>query len=145
MTSKPQHEAIDMTPEGFEALVGEVGFSAVPERFRKLIENVALLIEGDVDEQTRQEMALPDDETLLGLYRGIPRAARGDGYGIGGPLPDTITLYREPILDAAYEDGLPVRQVVVETIWHEVAHHFGLDEDEVRKREGERGGAQQAG
>lgn len=133
------HEAIDMTPAQFEALVGEIGFSPVPERFRGLIENVALLVEDDVDEETRREMGLSDDETLLGLYRGIPRAARGDGYGIGGALPDAITLYREPILDAAYEDGLPVRQVVEETIWHEVAHHFGLDEDDVRRREEERG------
>lgn len=126
----------DMSPEAFESLVAEIGFSPVPERFRKLISNVALIVEDDVSAETRANMAVPDDATLLGLYHGLPLAARGENYGFG-QLPDTITLYREPILDAAYEDGVPVRRVVEETIWHEVAHHFGLDEDEVEKREAE--------
>jgi len=124
----------------FESLVADVGFSPVPERFRPLISNVALLVEDNVSEETRREMGLPDNETLLGLYRGIPRQERGESYGIGGALPDTITLYRLPILEAALEDDLPVRQVIEETVWHEVAHHFGLDEAEVERREGERRG-----
>lgn len=124
-----------MNPQSFESLVAEIGFSPVPEKFRGLISNVALLIEDDVPLETRRRMDLPDNETLLGLYQGIPLAARGDHYTAA--LPDTITLYRVPILEAAHEDGLPVRQVVEETIWHEVAHHFGLNEREVRKREAE--------
>ena len=63
---------------------------------------------------------------------------RGDWYGMGTTLPDTITLYQRPIEIAAHEDGVPVGQVVRETIWHEVAHHFGMGEHEVRRREGER-------
>jgi predicted Zn-dependent protease with MMP-like domain len=50
-------------------------------------------------------------------------------------MPDTITLYKLPILRAAEEDGKPVAEVVAETIWHEFAHHFGMDEHEVRERE----------
>ena len=60
---------------------------------------------------------------------------RGDWYGMGTTMPDTITLYQLPIEHAAAEDGLPVAQVIRETIWHEVAHHFGMDEHEVRHRE----------
>jgi len=127
----------DMSPSDFESLVAEIGFSPVPERFRSLITNVALLIEDDVPAETRAQMNLPDDATLLGLYHGMPLSVRGDGYGLG-QLPDTITLYREPILDAAFEDRMPVRRVIEETIWHEVAHHFGLEEDEVEKREREK-------
>ncbi|MGC9605285.1 MAG: metallopeptidase family protein [Minisyncoccia bacterium] len=119
----------------FKRLVADVGFSPVPEKFRGLIENAALLVEDDVPEETRRDMGLAKDETLLGLYHGIPRTARGESYGIAGTLPDTITLYRRPILKAAEEDGIPVQRVVEETIWHEVAHHFGLNEDEVVKRE----------
>jgi len=126
-----------MTPESFESLVAEIGFSPVPEKFRALIKNVALCVEEDVSQETRHDMELPSDETLLGLYRGIPLSARGDHYG-GGTLPDTITIYQTPIERAAREDGISVRQVIEETIWHEVAHHFGLDENEVRKREDER-------
>jgi len=54
-------------------------------------------------------------------------------------MPDTITLYQFPIEKAAREDGLPVAPVVADTIWHEFAHHFGMDEHEVRDREQKRG------
>ena len=50
-------------------------------------------------------------------------------------MPDTITLYQKTIERAAQEEALPVPQVVRDTIWHEVAHYFGYDEDQVRKRE----------
>jgi predicted Zn-dependent protease with MMP-like domain len=124
-----------MDRASFKKLVADIGFLPVPEKFRGLIENAALLVEDDVPEETRRDMELAEDETLLGLYHGIPQTARGESYGIAGTLPDTITLYRRPILVAAGEDGTPVRQVVEETIWHEVAHHFGLNEAEVAKRE----------
>lgn len=127
-----------MDKDSFDALVAEIGFSPVPEKFRGLIKNVALLIEDDVPILTREEMDLPDNETLLGLYHGLPLSVRGDNYGVGGALPDTITLYRLPIVNAAREDGISVRQMIEETIWHEVAHHFGLDEEAVRRREDER-------
>lgn len=127
-----------MDTQAFESLVSDVGFSPVPERFRHMISNVAITIEDEPDQATRSDMKLPDNETLLGLYHGLPLASRGEGYGYGN-LPDKITLYRLPIIREAEEDGLPVRRVIEETIWHEVAHHFGLNDDEVEKRERERG------
>jgi predicted Zn-dependent protease with MMP-like domain len=73
-------------------------------------------------------------------------------YGVGMTLPDTITLYRLPILDAAHEEAGEnasdalyaemVRKIVTETVWHEFAHHFGMDEEEVRSREAQRDGEQ---
>jgi predicted Zn-dependent protease with MMP-like domain len=125
-----------MTPEAFEALVSNIGFSPVPKKFRDLISNVALIVMDDVSLETRRNMNLPNNQTLLGLYQGIPLPKRGDHYG--SVLPDTITLYRIPIMRAAAMDGLPVQKVIEDTIWHEVAHHFGLNEREVRKRERER-------
>lgn len=121
----------------FEALVHE-GYERLPDWVREKIKNVALLIENEPDEATRREEGLKPDETLLGLYRGIPLSARGEEYGIGMTLPDTITLYQKPIEEAAEEDGVPVAQVVTDTIWHEYAHHFGMDEGEVRAREAKR-------
>ncbi len=106
---------------------------------REKIKNVALLVEDEPSKEDREAEGLAHDETLLGLYRGIPLSARGENYGVGMTLPDTITLYQWPIEAAAAEDGTDVRKVVAETIWHEFAHHFGIDEAEVRKREGERG------
>ena len=121
----------------FEALVHE-GFEQLPAWVRKKIKNVGLLVEDEPDEAVRHEEGLGPDETLLGLYRGIPQTARGEEYGVGVTLPDTITLYQKPIEEAAKKDGISVAQVVAETIWHEFAHHFGMDEWEVRRREEKR-------
>lgn len=110
----------------------------LPEWVRKKISNVALLVEDEPSEQVRGEQRLEEDETLLGLYHGIPLSERGEYYGVGGTMPDTITLYQRPIEEAAQEDGMDVRDVIADTIWHEFAHHFGMDEGEVRARESER-------
>lgn len=147
-----------MTREEFEKIVAEEFGRAVPEKFHSLIENVAFLVEDEPDQETRTERGLGEHETLLGLYKGVPHTARGEGYGVGPTLPDTITLYQLPIEDEAtdleheathlqhtdklefvgvlYEER--VRKVVRETIWHEVAHYFGFDEHQVRNREEQR-------
>ena len=154
-----------MTREEFEQLVAEEFSNAVPKQFRSLIKNVAFLVEDEPDAATRKEEGLRANETLLGLYRGIPATARGDFYGVGATLPDTITLFQNPILDEAAEllrrqagervrsgplgqvlpsftrpggFGACVRRVVRATIWHEVAHHFGYDEHQVRAKEEKR-------
>src|SRR3989344_1754372 len=108
----------------FERLV-EDGFKCLPEWVRQRIKNVGL----------------EDGETLLGYYHGTPLSARGENYGVGMTLPDTITLYRHPIEEAAREDKMDVREVISETIWHEFAHHFGMNEGEVRDRERQRKGS----
>ena len=136
-----------MSREEFEKLVAEIGTDAVPEKFRSHLENVAFLIEDEPSQQVRMEEGLGPHETLLGLYHGIPHTARGDLYGLGGTLPDTITLFRLPLIMEAQEflragkAATPenaMRLAIKETIWHEVAHHFGMDEHEVREREHER-------
>ncbi len=145
----------------FEKLVAE-GYEQLPEWVREKIKNVALLVEDEPTEEVREREGLGEDETLLGYYHGIPLAARGEMYGVGVTMPDTITIYREPILDAASEELLEkrtydvllkdivspvedteaykdaVRRIVAETVWHEFAHHFGMDEHEVRDREAKR-------
>ncbi len=126
-----------MQREEFEKLVAE-GFDRLPQWVREKIRNVALLVEDRPSEEDRKAEGLEEDETLLGLYKGIPLSARGENYGVGMTLPDTITLYQIPIEEAAGEDGKDVRDVVAETIWHEFAHHFGMDESEVREREDKR-------
>jgi predicted Zn-dependent protease with MMP-like domain len=113
-----------MTREAFEKLVAEEFPNAIPEKFRGLIKNVAFLVEEKAE-----------DENLLGLYHGIPATDRGGQYGVGTTLPDTITLYQKTIEQVAKEDKVPVAQVIRDTIWHEVAHHFGMDEHEVQNRE----------
>ncbi|MBI5456119.1 metallopeptidase family protein [Candidatus Kaiserbacteria bacterium] len=126
-----------MPKEEFEKLVEE-GFERLPEWVRQKIKNVALLVEDEPSKEVRKQEGLGPDETLLGYYQGIPLSARGDLYGVGVTMPDTITLYQEPIEEAAAEDGMPVAQVIADTIWHEFAHHFGMDEHEVGEREKKR-------
>jgi len=123
-----------MTREAFKKLVQE-GFLLIPEKFRAKIQNVALLVEDEPSEEIRKREGLSEDETLLGLYQGIPVTLRGDSYGVGETLPDTITLFQVPIEEAAREDGEDIRKVIAETIWHEYAHYFGMNEDEVQFRE----------
>lgn len=118
----------------------EEGVRAIPERFRDKIRNVAILLEDEPSREVRTREGLEHDETLLGLYQGIPLSLRGDGYGIGPTMPDTITLYRIPILEEAQGNLTAVARVVRETIWHEFGHYFGLDEGAVREREHERFG-----
>lgn len=136
-----------MDRETFEQLVSD-GYDQLPEWVRKKISNVAVLVEDEPSEEDREAQHLSDDETLLGLYKGIPLSARGETYGVGMTLPDTITIYMLPTLDMADEECGPgasdetfkshVRTIVADTIWHEFAHHFGMDEAAVHKRESER-------
>lgn len=133
-----------MTEREFAA-IAKAEWDAMPERFRERIKNVALLIEDEPDAETREEEGLEEGATLLGLYRGIPNTVRGSEYGMAGTLPDTITLYRLPILDLAQEETddrtsmFPeiTRRIVKETLWHEVGHYFGFEEDSINRREEE--------
>lgn len=126
-----------MPREAFEKLVAEEFPTAIPEEFRHKISNVAFLIEEEPSQELRKEEHLAENETLLGHYRGIPHTARGEYYGMGATLPDTITLFQLPIEEEAAELNADVRQIIRDTIWHELAHHFGMDESAVRRRERE--------
>ena len=131
---------MEMSSAEFEQIAGGE-WDRIPERFKEKLTNVALIIEDDVDDEIRALEGLPVGDSLLGLYRGIPLTERGSEYGVGGTLPDTITLYRLPILEEASEMDRSfrdaVRIVVRETIWHEVGHYFGLTEEELHQRESE--------
>lgn len=135
-----------MDRDAFESLVART-WAAMPERFKTRVTNVALLIEDEPSEEVRTEEGLGPDDTLLGRYLGIPAIERGETYGYGGTLPDTITLYRLPLLEEAqellqarpeltsFDDALA--HAVRETLWHEVGHYFGLSEGEIDEREQE--------
>jgi predicted Zn-dependent protease with MMP-like domain len=104
-----------MTRPRFEELVGEA-LDTIPPEFTRAMDNVVVL----VDDRNA------DDLTLLGLYEGVALTERTGDYA--GVLPDRITLYREAILDICRDEDDVVHEVAV-TVVHEVAHHFGVDED----------------
>lgn len=122
------------TQSEFEALIAEA-YDRLPEWVREKVKNVALIAEDVVDEETMRDMGLETNMELLGLYRGVPLTERYHDAGM--MFPDVISLYRLPIEEESAESGKPLREVVFETLWHEIAHHFGLDEDAVQRREEE--------
>jgi predicted Zn-dependent protease with MMP-like domain len=109
-----------MTPERFEELVGEA-LDSIPNELGDLMDNVAVFVE-----------ARSADRRLLGLYEGIPLTERSPlAYG-GMVMPDRITIYRDPILRLCRTEADVVHQVLV-TVVHEVAHHFGIDDDRLHE------------
>lgn len=120
----------------FEAHIADA-FDRLPEWVRHKVRNVAIIAEDVVDEETVTDMGLDSNMDLLGLYRGIPLTERSHDAGLA--FPDVISIYRLPTIEEAEESGKPVGEVVFDTLWHEIAHHFGLDENAVARREEERG------
>lgn len=113
----------------FELLVHE-GIRAIPEKFLEKLDNVGIVIEDEPTQEQREKFKLQRNMTLFGLYEGIPPTKRGAGYS--GVLPDKITIFMKPILQYARSEE-EVREIVRNTVWHEIAHHFGMDEGLTRR------------
>ena len=123
-----------MEKEKFEQLVDE-GIAAIPDKFLRLLNNVAVVVEEEPTPEQKKKLHIHNGVTLFGLYEGIPQTARGSGYI--GVLPDKITIFLKPIVEAAQSEA-EIREAVRNTVWHEIAHHFGFDEKRVRALEGKR-------
>jgi len=120
-----------VSDERFHELVGQA-FDRLPETHREAIKNVAILVEDDPSEEQRVELKLHCNQTLFGLYQGVPLAKR-QGRTEMFP-PDVITLFKNPILSAA-SDERELAEQIYHTLWHEVAHYFGLDHDDIHRLE----------
>lgn len=123
-----------MTDEQFHSYVRE-GIDALPEWVKEKLQNVAFLVAERPSKAQRIAHELGHDETLFGLYEGVPLAERGNASTL---MPDMITIFKEPIL-ATYADEKDVRTCVMNTVWHEVAHYFGYGEEWVEEEEHKRG------
>lgn len=123
-----------MSHAEFEQMVLEE-FAKIPEKFLLKARNVAFIVEDEASEEVRREQGLTPDEELFGYYRGIPLTERGDGYGVGTTLPDVIVIYQRPSEDEADGNAERLREVVKDTVFHEVAHMLGMSEYEVRSWE----------
>jgi len=119
----------------FEALVNQ-GIAQIPKNFLKKLKNVVIVIEDEPSEEQKRKLALRPDSLLFGLYEGVPQTKRGVFYSA---LPDKITIFKKPI-EAYAESFSQIKEIVKSTVWHEIAHHFGLDEQRVKKAEKRRGG-----
>jgi len=143
-----------LTNEEFEQLVKE-GIDSIDERFLQKLKNVEIVVEDDPTPFQLEKLKLRG-ALLFGLYEGIPQTKR-EGYG--QVLPDKITIFKNPIEKACrvkYREAVIspkaklfnlvnfqaeaecVKKIVKDTVWHEIAHHFGMDEHRVRKAEQKR-------
>ena len=113
---------VEMSPERFDELVDEA-LDGIPEELARLVRNVVVLVE---DEPPEDE---PDD--LLGLYDGVALTER-DSWVNAPLMPDRIFLFRGPLLDLCEDEDDLVKEIRI-TVVHEIAHHFGIDDDRLHE------------
>jgi len=111
--------AVQMSSERFEELVSDA-LDLIPPALSGAIDNVVILV---ADRH-------PEEPDLLGLYEGIALTDRDSTYA--GALPDTITIYSDSLLEICDTEAEVVEEVVI-TVVHEIAHHFGIDDDRLHE------------
>ena len=119
-----------MTREKFEKLVQE-GIKAIPKRFLEKLDNVDIVIEEEPTSYQLKKLRAKKNLILFGLYEGVPKTKR---WHYSQVLPDKITIFKGPIERYAKSDST-IRELVKNTVWHEIAHHFGFSERGVRELE----------
>jgi predicted Zn-dependent protease with MMP-like domain len=110
---------VRMSPHRFDELVSDA-LDLIPAELAAAIDNVVVLVEG----------RHPDEPDLLGLYEGVALTERDTTYA--GALPDTITIYRDALLEMCDSETEVVDEVAI-TVIHEIAHHFGIDDDRLHE------------
>jgi len=111
-----------MDRDKFEWLVARA-VDSLPEEFRTKLENIDVVVEDWPTEYQLADVGLKDDETLLGLYEGVPLTRRSSHYGL--VPPDKITIFRRPIeAKCRYVDQITAE--IQRVVRHEIAHHFGI-------------------
>lgn len=125
-----------MSPEEFNRLVSDA-YSRIPDEFRSRMENIAVMVDPEPAADQLARARVPRGGTLLGLYEGRPLTARSvfDSFA----MPDRITIFQGPHERAARSPEHLAR-MVEDTLWHEVAHYFGMNELQVRSAERARKG-----
>ncbi len=125
---------VGMQRERFEALVARA-IDDLPMEFQRKLENVQVLVEDWAMPSQLGRAKLSQRSQLLGLYEGVPQTRRGRGYGL--VLPDKISIFQKPIENQCRSEE-EIEAKIGEVVRHEIAHHFGTDEETLRRIEGRR-------
>ena len=112
-------------PDRFDELVLSA-IEDLPDELLQFLENVAIVVEEWPDRATLESVGVRKRSNLLGLYQGIPQTERTHGYNL--VMPDKISIYRRPILMRCRSEQ-DVIELVQRVVRHEIAHHFGIDDD----------------
>lgn len=122
---------MQVSDDQFATLIGEA-LDELPEKYTSNMQNVAIVYEDEPSPKQREELKLHCNQSLYGLYQGIPLPLRGAGYNL--VIPDKITIFKNPMLRTSAD--LPALKAQIKhTLWHEIAHHFGLNHDRIHKLE----------
>ncbi len=121
---------IDVSDLVFQQLIDEA-LQNLPGEHAKGISNIAILYEDEPTQFQRQKLALRHDQTLLGLYEGVPLPQRQGNIHL---YPDKITLFKLP-LQTRSNDLSQLKELIRHTLWHEIAHYYGLDHNRISELE----------
>lgn len=122
---------MDISDEQFEVIVAQA-LDELPEKYTSNLDNVAIVYADEPNEHQRQKLKLRCGDSLYGLYEGIPLTKRGAGYSL--VLPDKITIFKNTLVQVS-RDVADLKANVKHTLWHEIAHHFGLGHDRIHELE----------
>ena len=120
-----------ISDEAFASLIARA-IDELPSKYTDHLDNVAITYDDEPNEHQREKLRLRGDQSLFGLYEGVPLTQRGAGYNL--VLPDKITIFKKPLLSisSSLEE---LYDEVKHTLWHEIAHHYGLDHDRIHEIE----------
>lgn len=122
---------LEISDKDFEELVNKA-LDSLPQLYLDNLNNVAIVTADQPTPEQRIELKLRCNDTLFGLYQGIPLTKRGSNYSL--VIPDKITIFKLPILSVS-RTLADVAEQVRHTVWHEVAHFYGLDHEQIHKLE----------
>ncbi len=120
-----------LTDEQFNELITRA-MNELPQEYIVGLKNVAIVMADEPTEEQRQKLKLSEHSLLLGLYEGIPLTSRGNGWS--GMLPDKITLFKNQILASSHDEASLFAQIK-QTLWHEMAHYYGLSHKDMDARQ----------
>ena len=121
---------VEVSDEEFQKLIDEA-LTRLPGDHAKNIKNIAILYEEEPTPEQRLKTNLNPYQTLLGLYEGVPLSQR---QGLGRLYPDKITLFKGPLTRQA-PDLKSLKEQIRHTLWHEIAHYYGLDHGRIHELE----------
>jgi len=118
----------DVSDQEFDELI-QRALEVLPQQYIKNLNNVAITYADDPTPEQLARNHVDSHHLLLGLYEGIPQTSRY-AASYTGVLPDKITIFKNPIRYLAHDDASFFEQIK-RTVWHEIAHHYGLGHDRI--------------